>query len=104
NFAAQLHARLRIECSERFIEKQNLRLVSKRARDSHALLLAAGKLPRILLAVLFQLYELEQVVDYFLSFFARPSPNPQSIADILLDGHARKQSVSLKDYAHATFA
>src|SRR6267142_4743894 len=104
NLAAQFHAGLCIEGAERLVEQKHLRLVSQRARDRHALLLAAGKLPGILLAMLFQLHQLEQPVDRFFSFFARHPANLQSETDVLLDGHAGKQRVSLKDHADTTLA
>src|SRR6266851_1041907 len=99
-----MHPCLRVQRAKRFVKKKNLRLVSERARDRHTLLLTARELPGIFLTVLFQLHQLQEIVDYLFPFFQWPPANPQSKADILLDRHTRKQCVSLEDYTYAPFA
>ncbi len=52
----------------------------------------------------FQLHQLEQAIDRLFSFLAFHPANLQAKADILLNRHAGKESVGLKDDAHAALA
>src|SRR5205807_10620993 len=104
NFTTQVHASLRIERAERFVEQEHLRFVCERARDRDALLLSARKLPRIFLAMRFQLHQLDQAIDNLAPFFARPASNLQTVCDVFLDRHARKERIRLKDHAYTTLA
>src|SRR6266496_1868187 len=99
-----MDTRLRVKGSERLIEEEDLWFVSECACNSHALLLSSGKLPGIFFAVLFQLHQLEQIVDYLLSLSSWPSSNLQSIANVPFHSHAREQRISLENDAHAAFA
>src|SRR5262245_2410704 len=103
DFPAQVNSGLGVERPERLIKKQYLRFVSQGARDRHALLLSAGKLPWIFFAVLFQLDQLDQIIDGLSSFFAWAVPNFESVGDVLFHRHPRKPSISLEDDADATF-
>ena len=58
DFLAQRHADLGIKRRERFVEKENLRLVGKRAGQRHALLLAARHLIWVTIR---QMAEMDQV-------------------------------------------
>src|SRR5205823_5770363 len=80
------------------------RLVGERGRNRHALLLAARKLMRVLLAVLFEVDELEQALDLRFDRAAAAATYAQAVADVLLDGHTREQSVGLEDDADAALA
>src|SRR5207249_10104832 len=76
----------------------------QRPSDSYTLLLSARQLPGVFLAMLFQLHEFQQIVDNPFSFLTRSTTNLESITDILFNRHARKQSIGLEDYTHATLA
>src|SRR5262249_36785517 len=57
----------------------------------------------ILLAVLLQLDELDEPIDRLSSFFPWAVPDLQTIADIFLHRHARKQGVGLENHADSPF-
>ena len=60
-----------IECGKRFVHEQNGGAQSQRARDLHALLHAAGKLPRIVVAVPVQADEPQRLVHPLVDFAPR---------------------------------
>ena len=60
---AQLLAHARVEGAERLVEQQHLRLDRQRARQGHALALAAGQLARVAVGELLDLDQAEQLVD-----------------------------------------
>src|SRR5207249_9822491 len=76
----------------------------QRCRDGHALLPSTRQLPRIFLAVLFQLHEFQQIIDDLFSFFTRPTTNLKAVTDVPFYRHAGEKSIGLENYAHATFA
>src|SRR6185369_7664786 len=55
-------------------------------------------------AVLFELDQLEQLLHRLANLFALSLPDPQSITNVFLDRHLRKQRVRLEDDADAAFA
>ncbi len=62
--ATQLFTHLRIQRAKRFIKQQNLRFYSQRARQRHALFLAAGKLCRITICQMSKLHHLQQFCHF----------------------------------------
>ena len=60
---AQLLAHARVERAERLVEEEHLRLDGERARERHALPLAAGELRGVAVGRARELDELEQLVD-----------------------------------------
>ena len=68
---AQFAADLGVECAERLVEQQHLRLRRERADERDALPLPAGELGRIAVRLLFQPHEAEQfhhaVADFLLA-------------------------------------
>ena len=66
DFRAQLDPHFGVECRKRLVEQQQLGRHRHRARQRHALLLAAGQLPGIAVGQLRQLNEPEQFVDALL--------------------------------------
>ena len=71
---AQRHADLGVERRERLVEEQELGLRGERARQRHALLLAAGELEGIAAAVLRQLDEPQHLGDARVALGARATP------------------------------
>ena len=63
DLGAQLLAHLGVERRQRLVEQQHRRLRRQRARERHALLLAAGQLMRILLGLVAQVHERQHLVD-----------------------------------------
>ena len=61
--AAQFLAHLGVERAERLVEQQHARLDRERARQRHALALAAGELAGIAVAQALELHQAQQLVD-----------------------------------------
>ena len=61
----QLHLlpQLQVECAERLVEQQHLRLVDERAGQRHALALAAGELARLAAADIGQPHQAQGLLD-----------------------------------------
>src|SRR5688572_17698122 len=53
--------------------------------------------------MLFQLHQLNQPIDRFSPLLARAMTNLQTVGDVFLDRHARKQRIRLEDDADAAF-
>ena len=60
---AKLGADARVERAERLVEEQHLRLGGERAREPHALSLAARELRRVAVPEALELDEVQQLVD-----------------------------------------
>ncbi len=99
---AQLLAHARVERAERLVEQQHLRLGRERARERHALPLAAGELRRIALAEPVELHELEQLVRRAraISAFGR-STDREPERDVVPHRHVLERRVVLEDEADA---
>ena len=67
-------AQLLVERAERLVEQQQLRPLDQRARERHALPLAAGELVRLALGELAELHQLEHLGDA--AARSRPSRMP----------------------------
>ena len=98
--ATQLFTHLRIQRAKRFIKQQNLRFYSQRARQRHALFLAAGKLCRITIRQMSKLHHLQQFCHF--RFDRRriraftPWQHRQAKSDIVKHRHMAKQRVMLE--------
>ena len=97
-FTPQPASRLWIERAEWLIKEQQIRLIGKGARNRDPLLLPTRKLPRILFALLRQPDHCQQLSRHSLPLTFSNTTNAQSKADILANGHARKERVILKYY------
>src|SRR5262245_57741463 len=104
DLAAQAGARLRIERAERFVEEQQIGLVSQRAGDGHALLLAAGNLRREFVALISQPDQVQQTVNDLSALLLFPFPDAQAEADVFGHGHSREERVILEDHADVALA
>ena len=94
-------AQKRVNGRKRFIQKQNLWLRDDSPCEGGSLLLAAGKLRRILFCLLLQADNVDDIVyllldDIFVCFF-----DFQAESDILFNRHIRKQTVLLKNHTDA---
>ena len=103
--AAQIAAHLRVERAERFIQQQHTRLDRQRARQRHALALAAGKLRRKARLQSFQLHQRQQFADPFADARIGPAflaaANTQAEGDVLAHVHMPEQGVVLEHETHA---
>ena len=97
----QLLAHARVECAERFVEQQHLRIDCERARQTHALPLAAGELGRIPLRETAELDEVEQLGHALLDLTARTPADRQPEGDVVPHRHVLEGCVVLKDEADA---
>ena len=97
-FTPQPASRLWIERAEWLIKEQQIRLIGKGTRNRDPLLLPTRKLPRILFTLLRQPDHCQQLSRHSLPLTTSDTADPQSKADILADGHSRKERVILKYY------
>jgi hypothetical protein len=98
-----MYASLGVQSAEWLVEQKHLGVVSERTSNRYTLLLSTRKLRRILLPMFFQLHKAEQLVHRFANLLALASSDLQTITNIFLDSHLRKQRVRLKDDADSTF-
>ena len=97
-FQFQLHlsAQLQIQCSQRFIQQQHLRLIDHRSGNGNALLLSARKLIRHPFSVLFQLDQTKCLFYFSLDLCLRNFADLQSISYVVRHIHMRKQGIILE--------
>ena len=99
DLVAQREAHARVQRRQRLVEEQQRRRRRERARERHALLLAAGELRGIAVLVRRQMDEVEQLVH--------PRRNPraidlsclQAVGDVAGDRQVREQRIRLEDDA-----
>ena len=98
-FQFQLHgpAKLQIQRSKGFIQKQDSRIIGKGSGDCHTLFLTAGQFRGLSLLVAFQLDQFQHFFYFFVYFFFRDFSYFQTVSDIVLYVHMRKQCVVLKN-------
>ena len=96
DLVAQAQPHARIERGERLVEQQQAGRGRERARERDALLLAAGELHRIFLALLRQADQRQQFGDARLDRDARLALIDEAVADIRRDTQVRKQRVGLE--------
>lgn len=101
--AAQVLAHLRIQRTERFVEKENAGADREGAGEGDALPLAAGKLVGQAMAEVAQLDEFEQFRDAIPDLGARravgPLPHAETEGDIVRHCHVPEEGVMLEDHA-----
>ena len=85
-----------VERREGLVEQQDRRLDRQRARQRHALLLAAGELPRQTLGHRGKLHQLEQALRFAPARRRVDAARGEAIGDVLGDRHVRKQRVVLE--------
>ena len=98
---AQLLAHGRVERAERLVEQQHARLDGERARERHALALAAGELRRIAVGEAVELHEREQLVDARADLVLRPLADLEPERDVAAHGEVLERGVVLEDEADA---
>jgi hypothetical protein len=69
-------------------------------RQRHALLLPAGELVRVAVALVGEMHELEQPVRHLAPLPARHPPQAQAERDVLARREVRKQAVGLEHHPH----
>ena len=95
-----LLAQLGVECGERLVEQQHRRLGDQRARDGHALALAARQLVRKAPAEALQADVLQRLGDAARDVARRRLRHLQREGDIAVHAHVGKQRVALEHGAH----
>ena len=97
-FDLKLHGapQLVVEGAERLVEEQHQRLVDHGAGDGHALLLAAGKLMRATVRVLFEMHHAQGFQHPALDLAFRTGLHPKPESHVVAHGHMREQRVILK--------
>ncbi len=97
----RLDAQLGVEIRQRLVHEDQRRLDDDGAGDGHALLLAAGELSGQLVLLAGELHEPERMRHARRAVGGRDAAHPQAEADVLGDGHVRKQRVVLEHHAEA---
>ena len=92
-------ARLAVERPERLVHQQHFRIVGQRAGDRHALLHAARKLRRIVIAEGRETDLIEVEIDDLAALRRRHALALRTVFDILADGQPRKQRIGLEHHA-----
>ena len=99
DFLAQRHADLGVECRQRLIKEEHARLRCQRARQRHALLLAAGHLEGEAFAESRQPDEVQHLLDPGPAFLGRHARHPEAEADVVLDVHVGEKRIGLEHHA-----
>ena len=99
DFHLHRFAQLGVERGERLVEQQQFRLRRDRARNRHALTLAAGELRDRPVRHMRQLDQLQQFGDAARLLLLRGLAQLQRIRDVLRDRHVRKQRERLEHHA-----
>ena len=89
-------AQILVERGERLVEQQHLGLDHQRARQRHALLLAAGQLPRLAVLEAGKLHHRQHVGDALPDLVLADAARLQAIGDVVGDIHMREQRVILE--------
>ena len=96
---AHVVAQAGIEIGERLVEQQQPRLDDERARQRHALLLAAGELARQAMLEPAKLDLIENLADAAASLVAPAFAKQQAVADVVHHAEMGEQRVVLEDDA-----
>ena len=94
---AQLRADTGVECAERLVEEEHLRLGRERAGQAHPLALAAGELGGIAMPEVLELDEVQELVDAFGDLRLRPLAHLQPEGDVVAHRHVLEGRVVLED-------
>ena len=95
----ELLAQFEVERRQRFVKEQDVGLYHDRARQRHALALAAGELGRIPVREKLQANQAKSFGDFCSAFGAPDSPYLQAKCDVLGDRLMGKQGIGLKNHA-----
>ncbi len=91
-------AQLFVECGQRLVEQKQLGAFGQTARQSHALLLAAGELVRLALAVGLELHQVEHLLHAGSDVRLGHAVAFQTEGDVVEHGQVRKQRVRLEHH------
>jgi len=86
-----------VQSAERLIEEEDLRPVDERAGERHALLLAAGELPRVAVGLLLEPDQAQRLLRSGADHLGRLFLHPQTERHVLPDGHVGEEGVVLED-------
>ena len=89
---ADVGFRVSVQCGERLVEQQDIRVAGERTREGDALPLPAGEVARPRAFEMRDVEALEVLVGRVAA----------AVLDVLTDGHVRKERVVLKDEADAS--
>ena len=89
-----------VERAERFIQQQQLGLLCQRARQSHALALAAGQLVRLALPQLRHLHQFQHLLHSIADFAGGHAILLEAEGDVLRHAHVREQRIALEHHVH----
>ena len=103
DFKAHGFTQLSIQVRQRFVQQQQAGLCYQSARQSYTLLLTAGQLMRITLAVFAQMNQLQHLLYAFFAFLFIYLLNFQRIAYIFGNSHMRPNSIGLEYHTDITF-
>jgi hypothetical protein len=87
-----------VEGAERLVEEEDPRLDRERARERHALALAAGELRRVAVREAVELHESQELVDARSYLALRATPNLEPEGDVLRHREVLEGGVVLKDH------
>ena len=102
--APHLLPQLAVEGGQRLVEQQDVGLEHDGAGQRHALLLPAGKLVRLALAVAAQAHGLQRPLDLLLHLAAGELPDAQREGHVVEDRHVREERVALEHQPHVALA
>ena len=102
NSSLRAFAQLLVERGQRLVEQQHLRPPRQRARQRHALLLAAGELIGLALLQALELDQRDHLGDAGVDLGARHARALQSERDVVAHGKMRKQRVVLEHHVDRT--
>ncbi len=97
---AQLHPDLGIQRRERLIQQQHARPDGQRPRQRHTLLLPAGKLVGVAVAILIQVDQAEHLADALLDLGLGGLAHLQPKTDVLPHRQVGEQGIRLEHHAH----
>jgi len=100
NLEAHLLAQVGVEVAERLVEQQRLGLDHQGARQRHALLLAAGKLPRIAVGQRLQPRRRQDTGEPAVDRRLVEPADLQAVGDVLRHRHMWPQGIALEDHRH----
>ncbi len=95
-FVLHVLAQTKIERAERLVKKQYLRAVDQCARDSHALLLAAGKGRDLAVFKALETDDFQHFCYTIVNFLFRKLGNTQTERDVVVHVEVREQRVPLE--------
>ena len=103
DFKTHGFTQLSIQVGQRLVQKQQARLCYQCTRQSYTLLLTAGQLMRITLAVFAQMNQLQHLLYAFFAFLFIYLLNFQRIAYVFGNSHMRPNSIGLEYHTDITF-